>query len=129
MSVRSVLSRGRAAALQLMVDTCTVERKTGSSFDETTGAVTGTWTTVYTGACHWKGGGSGSDTQHGEGEATLHRYEVRFPWDTSTEIRRSDRLTVTVCDDPWVLGRHFEVVDVTFAGTTTARKIMVEGLT
>ncbi|GAA3416211.1 hypothetical protein GCM10018952_43580 [Streptosporangium vulgare] len=38
MSVTGILARGRAAALQLMRDTCTVERKDGAPvLDEATG--------------------------------------------------------------------------------------------
>ncbi|MCC5574478.1 hypothetical protein IMZ11_02330 [Microtetraspora sp. AC03309] len=129
MSVASALARGRTAALQLMVDSCRIERKTGSSFNEASGAVTEMWVEVYAGRCRVKGGSSGRDAQYGEGEVTLHRYEVRIPWDAVAEIKRCDRLTITASDDAWVIGRHLEVIDVTYTGTSTARKISAEDRT
>lgn len=51
MSATSVTLRGRVSAEARMVDTCTVQRVTGSSTDQDTGVVTPTTTTIYTGKC------------------------------------------------------------------------------
>jgi hypothetical protein len=112
-----------------MVDTCLIERKTGRTFDDATGDYADVWTPVYTGACRVKGGArssGGRDAEFGEHEATLHAYEIRLPWDSTPEIKREDRLTVTACDDTWVIGRLLEIVDVAFSGTTTSRRITAE---
>ncbi|ETK36130.1 DUF6093 family protein [Microbispora sp. ATCC PTA-5024] len=124
--LEQALADGRREALALMRDTCTIERKSGTSFDPTTGKNTATWAPVYTGPCRVKATAAGNDVQFGEGEATLHKYEIRLPWDAAPEVRREDRVTVTASDDQWVLGRHLEVVDVGFNGTSTARRITVE---
>jgi hypothetical protein len=129
MSVASVLARGRAAAEQLMVDTCLIERHTGRVFNSVTGVYDDVWTQVYSGPCRVKGGArssGGRDAEFGEHEATLHAYEIRLPWDTTPEIKREDRLTVTTSDDTWVIGRLLEIVDVAFSGTTTSRRIAAE---
>ena len=132
MSVEGVLARGREAALQLMRDTCIIERRTAhSALNTTTGQYTDTWTTVYSGPCRVKppgdrGAGSGRDVTTGEGEVTLHKYELDLPWDASPEVIRQDRATVTACDDTWVLGRRMEVVDVGYSGTSTSRRIAIE---
>lgn len=127
MSVEDVLARGRAAALQLLRDTCLVERKAGDpELDETTGQLTQPWVAVYTGPCRVKRDSDGRDAQYGEHEVTLHRYHVHLAWNSSPEIQREDRLTVTASDDTWLVGRHLEVVDVGYAGTATARRLVVE---
>ena len=46
MSVESALARARQAAERLMVDTCTIRRKTGETTNLTTGVVTPTYTTI-----------------------------------------------------------------------------------
>lgn len=132
MSVDGVLARGRDAALQLMRDTCTVERKSGTPvLNETTGELTQAWTVVHTGACRVKpfgraGQTPGREVEFGEHEVTLHQYVAVLPWDTSAEVSREDRLTVTASDDTWLIGRPLEVVDVGFSGSATARRIVVE---
>jgi hypothetical protein len=128
-SVEGVLARGRTAALQLLRDTCTVERKTGDRvFDPGTGQYAETWEPVHSGPCRVKRGEAGGrDAELGDVvNVTLHRYEVRLPWDATPEIRRDDRLTITASDDVWLVGRPLEVVDVAYAGTSTVRKLIVE---
>lgn len=126
MSVAGVLARGRTAALMLMRDTCTVERKFGAPvLNETTGLLEQAWTTVYTGACRVKPR-SASETEWGEREVTLHSYVAVLPWDTPVEVQREDRLTVTASDDAWLIGRHLEVLAISLAGTATARRLLVE---
>jgi hypothetical protein len=125
MSVDSVLAAGRTAALQLMRDTCTVERKSGQVFDENTGQYTDTWAPVHTGPCRIKPR-SHSEAEFGEREVTLHSYIVVLPWDATPEIHREDRLTVIASDDAWLIGRPLEVIDVGYAGTATARRLVVE---
>ena len=126
MSVAGVLARGRTAALMLMRDTCTVERKDGAPvLNETTGQLEQAWTTIYTGVCRVKPR-SASETEWGEREVTLHSYVAALPWDAGPEIQREDRLTVTASDDAWLIGRHLEVIAVSLAGTATARRLLVE---
>ena len=132
MSVDSVLARGRTAALQLMRDTCIIERRTAhSALNTTTGQYTDTWTAVYSGACRIKsaaqrGVAAGRDVTTGESELTLHKYEIDLPWDATPEIHREDRVTVTASEDAWVIGRPLEVVDVGYTGTSTSRRLTVE---
>ncbi|MFE3452385.1 DUF6093 family protein [Nonomuraea sp. NPDC059194] len=126
MSVEGVLSAGRTAALKLMRDTCTVERQDGDPvLNEETGQLEQPYITVYSGRCRIKPRSS-SETEWGEHEVTLHSYVAVLPWDASPEIGREDRLTVTASDDAWLIGRHLEVIAVSLAGTSTARRILVE---
>ncbi|GAA0853471.1 DUF6093 family protein [Streptosporangium amethystogenes subsp. fukuiense] len=126
MSVSGVLARGRAAALQLMRDTCTVERKDGAPvLDEATGELVQAWETIYTGACRVKPRSS-REAEWGEHEVALHQYTAVLPWDASPEIHREDRLTVTASDDVWLIDRPLEVIAIALSGTSTARRILVE---
>ncbi|MFI6594993.1 DUF6093 family protein [Nonomuraea sp. NPDC050536] len=126
MSVESVLAAGRTAALQLMRDTCTVERKDGDPvLDNDTGQLVQPWTTIYTGRCRVKPRSS-SETEWGEREVTLGQYVAVLPWDASGQVKREDRLRVTVSDDSWLVGRNLEVIGISLAGTATARRLLVE---
>ena len=126
MSVAGVLARGRTAALALMRDTCTVERKDGAPvLNESTGLLEQAYVTVYTGVCRVKPR-SASETEWGEREVTLHSYVAVLPWNATPEIQREDRLTVTASDDAWLIGRHLEVIAISLAGTATARRLLVE---
>lgn len=126
MSVSGVLAAGRTAALALMRDTCTVERKDGVPvLDENTGLLVQSWITIYTGQCRVKPRSS-SETEWGEREVTLGQYVAVLPWDASGQVKREDRLTVSASDDAWLVGRHLEVIGINLAGTSTARRLLVE---
>lgn len=126
MSVEGVLAAGRTAALMLMRDTCTVDRKDGAPvLNEETGQYEQTWETVYTGVCRVKPR-TQREADWGEREVALGQYVAVLPWDAAPEIQRGDRLTVTASDDVWLIGRHLEVLAVALAGTATARRLLVE---
>jgi uncharacterized protein DUF6093 len=129
-SVNSVLAAGRTAALMLMRDTCTVERKSGETLDPDTGLIVETWTTVYpvgddTGRCRVKPR-TQREAEWGEREVALGQYVAGFPWDAAPEFRRGDRLTVLASDDTWLVGRHLEVLAIALNGTATTRRLLVE---
>ena len=121
-----MLARGRAAALQLMVDECLIERLTPGSFNSTTGDYADVWAEIYSGRCRLKSQGGGSAAQFGEHEVSLASYQVVLPWDMGPEIRIGDRVTITACEDSWVIGRHLDVTDVALNGISTARRITVQ---
>lgn len=126
MSVDGTLAAGRSAALMLMRDICTVERKNGEPvLDPDTGLYVQNWVTVYTGKCRVKPRAS-REAEWGEHEVTLHQYVAVLPWDATPTIKREDRLRVTSSDDAWLVGRNLEVIDVSLAGTSTARRLLVE---
>lgn len=127
MSVEGVLARGRAAALQLMRDACTVERKSGApALDQSSGLLVQAWVSVYAGVCRVKAQGQGAGAEFGEHEVTLHQYVAVLPWNATPVVKRQDRLTVTASDDEWLIGRHLEVIAISLAGTSTARRVLVE---
>lgn len=124
--LEQALVDGRREALVLMRDTCTVDRKDGDPvLDETTGELEQLYETVYTGACRLKPRSS-SETEWGEREVSLQQLVAVLPWDASAQVRREDRLTVTASDDAWLIGRPLEVIGISLAGTSTARRLLVE---
>jgi hypothetical protein len=126
MSVEGILSQGRAAALRLMREACTVERKDGPPvLDEPTGQLTQGWVEIYAGPCRGKTA-TPSESEWGEREVTFARFQVAFPWDTTPAIRRDDRIIFTSSDDAWLVGRQLHVIGVALNGTSTARRVTVE---
>lgn len=134
MSVRSVLARGRAAHLQLLVDACWIRRVTGETLDPDTDVMTPTYATIYDdaetpgagGPCRLKAYRIGRPTVAGDAPIELQRYEIHLPWDTDIPVQKDDIAFMTTTDDAWVIGRPLTVTDVSYGGTTTVRHIIVE---
>lgn len=124
----AALARGRAAAEALMVDACVVRRPTGETTDPTTGAVTSTFDTLYTGKCKIQqssrpGGASGVDV--GEAHLLLQRVEVHLPM-SAGGFQPDDEVTVTAAAyDPDLVGQMFVVRDVPSKSMATARRLGV----
>lgn len=130
MSLTSHLARGRVAALQLMVDTCKIERLASrGEFDPETGNYSPTWETLYEGRCRLKNQGAGGSSEYGEHEVNLPTYQVVLPYDVSPEIRETDRVTVTSSADAWLVGRQMQVTGVDKTALKTARRLTVQDRT
>lgn len=133
MSTASVLARGQAAALALMVDTCSIQRRTGQFTDDFTGAVTPTLAPVYAGVCKLQGGGKGlgDRVQTGEATAVVLRLELHLPVvAASAGVARGDLVTCTAsAHDPALVGRTFLVRDLAHKSWLTARRFDLEELT
>lgn len=134
MSVRSILAQGRAAHLQLLIDTCTIKRLTGQTLDPDTDVMTPTYETIYDdpdspgagASCRLKAFRIGRPVEAGEVSIELQRYELHLPWDAVPTVMRDDIATVISSDDSWVVGRPLTVTDISYSGSTTARHIIVE---
>lgn len=127
MSRASVLARGRAAAAAGMIDACTVEHPTGVTTNDTTGVVTPTWSTVYTGPCRIKQQGNGSAADGGEVTVAVLALEVHVPIVGSETVVHGDRVTITsAVNDPALVGRTFQVVAKPIASERTARRLSCE---
>lgn len=91
-----------------MVDTCTIQRQTGSTTDPTTGVVTPTWSTIYNGPCRvQEHGGYPRDinTAPDQPQLAVSR-ELQLPVSTSGSVRAGDRWTSTACpNDAAMVGR------------------------
>lgn len=126
MSAASVLARGRAAAELLMVDACTIRRKTG----ETTtagGVVTPTYgAALYTGKCRVQQAAAQAQQQDpGEAFVLMLRLEVQLPMSV-TGLQTEDEVTITAsAHDPDLVGRVFLIRDLAHATHKTSRRVQV----
>lgn len=108
-----------------MTDTCVIENQTGSTFDDTTGEETPSWTTVYSGACKVQQSAlSLRQPDVGPAEAHVGSMQIHLPHDT-TGVEVGHRVTVT-SENPPLDGRQFRVVGLPAKTHQTALRIDVE---
>ena len=126
MSRESVLARARAVAEAGMVDTCTIRRVAGETTDETTGAVTPTYSTLYTGACRvQQRTAAASPAEGGEAYALMLALEVHLPMSV-TGLKTEDQITVTASEhDADLVGRVFLIRSLAHKTHATARRVGV----
>jgi hypothetical protein len=122
----AVLARGRAAAEALMVDTCSIRRRSGEATDPDTGEVTGTYTDVYDGRCRVQQAGTQAGSEEpGEAYVLMLRLEVLLPMSvTGLEVGDEIEITASV-HDPDLVGRVFLVRDLAHKTHATARRVQV----
>ena len=129
MSLLGAVAGGRAAALGLMVDACTIARGTDASvFDPDTGEYTSTpGQTLYTGPCRVKPRDNADRVVDAAGEpVTLLPYLVSVPIDT-VQYEVDDRITVTAAAlDPALVGLVLRVREPLAGSTLTARRLGCE---
>jgi hypothetical protein len=130
MSATSATLRGRLAAEALMVDTCTVQRQTGSTTNDTTGVVTPTYSTIYTGKCRVQQRVPVSKPADvGQAHVWLQRLELQVPMSV-TGIASDDLVTITASLlDADLVGRTFRVRELGHKTHMTARRVQLEEAT
>lgn len=134
MSAASTLARGRAAALQLMVDTVVVTRldPVATTTDPETGVVTKVFTTVYSGPGKIQRTPRASrvtPTSVGQAEVFETRLELHLPM-TAVGIAGDDIATVTASAyDPDLPGRTFHIRELASKTWETARRFGIEQVT
>lgn len=121
------LARGRAAAESLMVDTCTIRRRSAPVTSTVDGSVSWTLTTIYSGKCRFQQEAADARTEDaGEAYLRLLRVEVQLPMSV-TGVAALDEVTCnTSALDPDLPGRVFTVRDLAHKTHATARRIRVE---
>ena len=129
MSATSALIRGRLLAISLMVDACTIKHPIGSATDPNTGAVTPSYTTVYTGPCKVQGGMSASGQDVAEAHLAVLNPFVHVPV-TVTGVVQGDVVTITASvNDPELVGRVFRVQGPDHKSFATARRLQCTEVT
>jgi len=127
MSRTTALARGRAMAEQSMADTCVIRRRTGETTDDLTGAVTPTYSVVYSGKCRIQQRIDGQRVEAGEASTVVQRRELQLPVATSTGVLHGDEATITACvNDPALAGRMFVLRDEHSKSEATARRMTCE---
>lgn len=133
MSAVSATRRGRAAAERRMVDVCVIRRSGPAVTDPQTGAVTATWTDVYTGPCEVQESSgfsaAGSSPDAGEHTYTVQRYVLKVPM-AAVDLIEGDTVTMTASVlDPSLVGRVYRVAQEFAKSFATARRVEVEETT
>lgn len=130
MSVLGAVAAGRAAAERLMTDTWTVTRVTGvSDPDETTGVVTDTTSTIYTGPAKLASFESYEQTPEAVGnEATVMRPHFHVPLNATTGLIRVDDIATCTASvsDAALVGRKVRISGDPIKSHATARRFPVE---
>ena len=125
MSGSSITLRGRQKALELMQDSCTVQHLTGSSTDQETGAITPTYSTVYSGVCKvQQSAPAANPTDVGEAAVFVGQLTLHLPVTTATALVAPDDLvTVTACVlDASLVGKTFRLRGPAHKSYATARR-------
>lgn len=125
------LARGRTAAEALMVDTCTIQHKTGEATDLDVGTTTPAYATVYAGKCKVQvssqHAGSATSRDVGQAGRLIGELEVHVPV-SATGLQPDDLVTVTASAlDPDLVGRTFRLRGMAHKSFLTARRFpMIE---
>ena len=130
-TVGAALAAGRRLALDLMRDTCTVTRVTGTAgVNEATGRAVILDSTIYTGACQVRVPQAQPGTpEAGERVATVQQFIVKLPL-ASPEVKVGDLVQVTASPtDPELVGRTWRVAGLHHKTYSTARKLVCEETT
>jgi hypothetical protein len=127
MTATAALQAGRALAEALMLDTCVIERESGTTTDPDTGDIVTTWATVYTGRAKVQTyEAQESNPDAGGSIRTSQRYTVHIPVG-SYEPEVGDRITIAVAaTDPYIVGRKYRVAALLHKTLTTAYRLGVE---
>lgn len=127
MSLAGVLARGRAAAEAMMVDTCTIRRRTSVSTDED-GDVTVTYLSPdpYSGPCRVQQRTTAATPQDaGEAYALMLQLEVQVPMSV-VGLQADDEVTIdSSVHDPDLVGRTFLIRALAHKSHATARRVQV----
>jgi Family of unknown function (DUF6093) len=130
MSATSAVLAGRRQAEALMVDSCTIKRVTGTSTDDTTGVVTPTYTTIYTGKCKLQAPGAGGRRTVAEASVVDAPLQLHLPIVGSEDVRVDDVATINASLlDAGNLGRTFHVSGLAQGSLKTARRLPVTEVT
>lgn len=131
MTAQSAMEAGRRMAESLMVDSCTVRRRTGETTDVNTGAVTPTYSVVLTGQkCRVQSRGYWGEAKDiGEAARVLISLEVQFPI-TVTDLIVRDEITIDVASfDPELAGVVLRIKDLTQKTHATSRRVLCTEVT
>lgn len=114
-----------------MVDSCTIRRRTGTTTDTTTGAVTPTFSTLYTGQkCRVQSSGNWGEARDvGEAALVLLTLQVQLPV-AVTGLEKGDEITIdTSVHDPDLVGRVVRIRDLHHKSHATSRRVMCTEVT
>ncbi len=123
MTRETALAASRAFLTASLVDACTIQHPTGSSTNTTTGVVTPTYSTVYTGACKVQGAMSASAQDVAEAHLAVLSPSVHVPIEV-VGVVEGDVVTITAsANDTELVGRVFRVQGPDHKSSASARRL------
>lgn len=127
MSVSDIVAAGRALAEALMLDSCTIRRRIGTTIDPNTGREVAAYgPPIYTGPCRVRMmGASGADVHAPQEPATQDQLVVAVPA-ASTPAQADDILTITASTDAALQGRQLRVESFFGQTYSTQRRYVCE---
>lgn len=129
MSRETALAAGRAFLIASLVDACTIKHPTGLSTNTTTGVVTPTYATVYTGPCKLKGADSASGQDIAGAHLAVLSPEIHVPIEV-VGVVEGDLVTITASAfDAENVGRVFRVNGPQRKSFATARRLQCTEVT
>lgn len=122
---------GRTFAESLMVDACTITRKTGESINAETLEASATTVQQYSGACRLTMPATvARDSESGSRILIEQQLMLSLPVATSGSVRANDVVTITSSeDDPTLVGRTFRIAGGHHQSQATARRFPVTEVT
>ena len=125
MSAQTAIVRGRRAAEALMVDTCTIRRRTGETTDND-GNITPTFSTVHSGRCRMQQPNAQAREQDvGEASLQMLRFELQLPMSV-VGVQPDDVVEMTDSLDPDLVVRQFVVRGLSHKTHAVMRRLQVE---
>ncbi len=125
MNASAFVASGQRRAEELMVDTCTIRRKTGTALNETTGKYTDTTATIYTGMCKIQDRVIQGEVEAGGRQVVILSSFLHVPMSVTT-VQVDDVAEITASQDPAAVGRKLRVAQLFYKSYATARRLQVE---
>ena len=104
------LTEAREIQESVQLDSCRIDRPTGTHFDRETGTDVETWTEVYAGPCRFPRADAGGRVVVTGETSTPASPTVKVPWH-GEGVRPDDRVTCTESISPGMVGRVLWVTD------------------
>ena len=104
------LTEAREVQESVQLDSCRIDRPTGTHFDRETGTDVETWTEVYAGPCRFPRADAGGRVVVTGETITPASPTVKVPWHVEG-VRPDDRVTCTESISPGMVGRVLLVTD------------------
>lgn len=125
-NIQGVLAKANAWAESKMLDTCTITRVTGRTFNETTKLYTPTIVTVYTGKCELKQEQRSLDTASGPGQVEeVQQAILKLPV-AASGVQEGDSVVMNTSLNPGIVGLKATVKGGHYQSAASARRLPVE---
>lgn len=127
--IEGILAAAQSWAEQKMLDTCTITRVTGKTFNPTTKLYTPTTTTIYSGKCELKQEQRSIDTATGPGQVEgIQRAVLKLPVSASG-VQEEDDVLINTSLNPAVVGLRGKVRGGHYQSSASARRLPIEVIT